>query len=207
LCILFFICLSCPLVAQTYFNKTIDINGQADPGGLIIVDGDSIFMAAQTRVGIYFYLAFLKIDHNGDTLWTKLYGNSGEDYYVGYSGSFRKSKDGNLLFCGSHKIGNEKNNYLLIKLNLFADTLWTTEYGGTENNVAYVLCEANDSTIWVSGFSQPTGQDADIPVLQFSKTGALLWDTLYGGNQNDMISSIETTQDGGFILGGRKRQL
>jgi hypothetical protein len=189
-------------VAQTYFNKTIDINGQADPGGLIIVDGDSIFMAAQTRVGIYFYLAFLKIDHNGDTLWKKLYGNNGEYFYVGYSGSFRKTKDGNLLFCGTHKLDGEAGNYYLMKLNLFADTLWTAEYGGTENNGALSLCEAEDSTIWVSGFSQATGQNANIPVLQFSKTGALLWDTIYGGNGNDAIYSIETTLDGGFILGG-----
>jgi hypothetical protein len=189
-------------VAQTYFNKTYDWNESSEVAGLIVLDGDSIIIVSDSRKGMDTYLVFSKIDHLGDTLWTKQYGKVGEHYKIAKSGAFRRSKDNNLLFVGFHKLNGQNNNYLLMKLNTKADTLWTTKHGGTENNGAQSLCEAEDSTIWVSGFSQATGQNANIPVLQFSKTGALLWDTIYGGNGNDAIYSIETTLDGGFILGG-----
>jgi hypothetical protein len=189
-------------VAQTYFNKTYDVDLQVQGGARIILDQDSFLVASQIERNGYWNLMFFKINHLGDTLWTKEYNSPNEDIFIGYSGSFRKLKDGNIILVGAARKQGEQYQYYLVKLDINADTLWTKKIGGIEGNVLYAFCEAQDSTIWTGGFSQRSGQDSDISVLQFSKDGILLWDTLYGGSGNEAIYSFETTLDGGFILGG-----
>jgi hypothetical protein len=189
-------------VAQTYFNKTYDFENRLDGGGLLILDGDSVIVVTQTKISNVWNLAFLKLDNQGDTIWTKEYIFPNENITIGKSGSFTKTLDGNLLLGGSSLVTGSENQYFLMKLTMKADSLWTKRIGGVENNVLRCLTESKDSSIWATGFIQYTGQDADIPVLKFDKHANLLWDTIYGENLYEEIYSIQQTIDGGFILGG-----
>src|SRR4029078_10269550 len=65
----------------------------------------------------------IKLNASGDTLWSKTYGGSKDDF--GYS--IINTQDNNLLMCGvSYSYTTEGYSDLyLIKVNTDGDTLWT----------------------------------------------------------------------------------
>jgi hypothetical protein len=43
---------------------------------------------------------------------------------------------------------------------------------------------------------------ADYWIIKFNNKGNKLWDKTFGGNANDMLTAVQQTSDGGYILGG-----
>ena len=72
----------------------------------------------------------IKTDSNGDILWMKTYG--GQD--GGYITSVRPTWDGGYIMCGGIKLyGHGDQDIWLIKTDANGDTLWTRDYGTTDN--------------------------------------------------------------------------
>jgi hypothetical protein len=88
---------------------------------------------------------------------------------------------------------------------------WQQSFGYTENDFLYAVRQTADDGFILGGESwSPPGNDktaanfggADYWIVRLDAEGNQLWDKAYGGNQPDILFSLQQTSDGGFVLGG-----
>jgi len=84
-------------------------------------------------------------------------------------------------------------------------TLFSRAYGGSENVGPFLraVVPAPDGGFWlVSSTSIIVGSNSNIYVLKIDASGNVLWSRTYGGSQDDWVSSVLATPDGGLLLVG-----
>ena len=95
----------------------------------------------------------LKLDNNGDTLWTKEFGANST--FDDGKRIFQQS-DGNYIVGGFTQSFQtpEKNfdNPWVLKLNQYGDTLWNKIWGGPENDGITAIIPTSDGSIISAGY-------------------------------------------------------
>ena len=165
-------------------------------------------------------IVILKTDNNGNVIWKKLIGGSGDDvcksitysddrgYFItGYTGS----SDGDI-------IGGNKGyqDIFVIKVNEMGNILWNSNFGGQEEDEGTSIISTRDNGCIVSGYttninSNPKYSDfsglhkghKDIFILKIDSSGNIIWKKVIGGSDRDESHSIVKTIDGGFVLTGQ----
>lgn len=140
------------------------------------------------------YLA--RTDKNGDTLWTRRYGESGYAYYG--QDVLQTSDSGFLLVGYSQNSSTWISKILLVKTDHNGNLLWLKHFGGDDNDKrATSLAETNDYGYIITGSSP--GQ---ILLLRLNENGDSLWEKHLN---NGYAESIKITHDQGYIItGGRQ---
>ena len=145
----------------------------------------------------------LKLDANGDTLWTKTFsagvgatakneGNSMASYNNAIYGLTGYFKTPFPIKVHAYFIGTLNNGTLL------ATKLYDTSAYGTEGNA---INKTNNGFI-IGGATTPDGFTTDSYLIRTNAYGDTIWTKSYDYSQNDVIRAVEQTNDGGFILGG-----
>jgi uncharacterized delta-60 repeat protein len=99
-----------------------------------------------------FYL--LKIDADGDTLWTRTYGGSGRDE----GRSVDQTTDGGYVIAGySWSFGAGQSDFYLVRTDADGDTLWTHTYGGTRWDYGRSVDQTTDGGYIVTGYTDSFG--------------------------------------------------
>ena len=154
----------------------------------------------------------VKLDAQGDTLWTRCYGGSASDW----SNRIITLEDSGYLVCGGVRSndGDVHGNHgqpdiWVLRLNSNGDTLWTKCYGGTAYDRAEILIRTNDNCYIMAGCSSSDDGDVhgnqgliDYYIIKINDTGDTLWTRCYGGSDNECIYDIKQTADNGFIVTG-----
>jgi hypothetical protein len=161
-------------------------------------------------------LWIIKLDSLGNKIWDKAYG--GEDDEIG--GSIKETNDGFILGGYSYSgISGDKTeasrgeyDYWVLKLDKQGNKVWDKTYGG--NGVdrlqsiditatgGYIFGGASSSGVSGEKTQRSRGGE-DYWVIAVDKNGQKLWDKTFGGE--DLLESLQclqTTRDGGYILGG-----
>lgn len=154
----------------------------------------------------------LRLDSNGDILWTKCYGGTSFDEAY----SVQITTDSLYIIAGwttstdedIHTNHGGADSWLL-KLDLMGDTLWTKCYGGSGFDYSYFIQQISDSGFVVAGHSQSNDCDVsennggwDSWILRLDSNGNIVWTKSYGGSGDDFSYNIKQTLDGGFIAAG-----
>jgi len=142
----------------------------------------------------------VKTDSQGDTLWTKTYGGTGDD--LGYA--VIQTTDGGYAISGyTSSYGAGGIDVYLIKTNSQGDTLWTRTYGGVQNDAGSSLYEAVDGGYIIVGETRSFGSGSlDAYILRTDENGDTLWTRIYGGTEPDWCSSVQQLTDFGYIIVG-----
>lgn len=77
----------------------------------------------------------------------------------------------------------------------------TTPGSPTASEEMEGVIQTSDGNLVIAG-GYDTGTDQDALIIKVDLSGNLLWAKTYGGNGNDMFTSIEATPDGGWIAAG-----
>jgi hypothetical protein len=160
-------------------------------------------------------LWLLKLDTNGDTLWTKTYGGSVDEG----NGCIVSTPDGGYAvagFTGSND-GDVRGNHgshdmWLIKLNSNGDLLWSKVYGGSSLDEARSITAAPDGGFVlagltasndndVTGYHIPTFIGFDMWIVKVDGNGNKLWAHAFGGTVDDVAISVSATA-GGYVVAG-----
>ncbi|UCE66770.1 MAG: T9SS type A sorting domain-containing protein [Candidatus Zixiibacteriota bacterium] len=134
-----------------------------------------------------------------DTLWSRLYGGPGNDY--GYW--LDETSDGGFIVVGSYfwEVGN--TDFYLVKTDEDGDTLWTNIFGGYFYDVCRWVYQTPDDGYFVAGLtSAENNTEKDIYIFKTDSLGNVLWNKIYGGDQEDGVVTGQRTADGGYILVG-----
>ncbi|WP_054560094.1 hypothetical protein [Croceitalea dokdonensis] len=163
----------------------------------------------------------LRLDANGEILWEKSFGFSGHDH----SYDIIETVDGGFFFSGfldvtssngegstnkgsghtAHGVGE----FWGTRLDADGNMLWRRYFGGTNNDRAFGVVQANDGGFILSGSSESTDFDVSNPkgsydywVVKVDKTGNLEWEKSFGGTGIDQSQDIAKTPDGAYVIVG-----
>ncbi|MBN2519363.1 MAG: T9SS type A sorting domain-containing protein [Bacteroidales bacterium] len=147
----------------------------------------------------------VKLDANGDILWTKCLGGTGsEDVH-----SIKQTTDGDyILATGSTSnngdvIGNHGgSDAWIVKLNANGDILWTKCLGGTGDETAVSIQQTKDNNYIVGCDISDANRDNNAWIVKLNSNGDILWTKYLYKSGFDFARSVQETIDGSYILSG-----
>ncbi len=162
-------------------------------------------------IGTQFIVSLPAIADAPDTLWTRTYGGTDDDY--GYS--VQECDEGGFIIAGeTSSFGAGWEDVYLIRTNADGDTLWTKTYGGTESDFGESVQECASGGFIIAGWTgfSFAGYDCDVYLIRTDSDGDTLWTKTYGGIENDWGYSVQECAptksgqaSGGFIIAGYTR--
>lgn len=135
-----------------------------------------------------------------DTVWTKTYGASGEDW----AWSVRETADSGYVIVGSSSsFASYGYDVYLIKTDVDGDTAWTRTYGGEDTDRGYSVEQTSDGGYIIAGYTRSFGvSDADVYLVKTDENGDTLWTKTYSGLGYEEARSVQQTDDDGYIVAG-----
>jgi len=163
----------------------------------IIAGSTSSFGAGNSDV----YL--LKVDQNGDTIWTKTYGGSMDDQAY----DVIQTSDGGYLVIGSTTTFTSGfSSVYAIRTDSNGDTLWTKTYEEKYSNVGCSVVQLSDGGFFFCGSTQEYASSgtADCYFIRTNSQGDTLWTKTFGGNNYDGAFNAYDVGNGIIISGTTK---
>lgn len=145
------------------------------------------------------YDAYLiKINQDGEAIWTKTYGGWGNEE----GREIILTSDNHLVFVGSSNSADLADlDIFITKIDLEGNEIWTKYIGGTEKEYGNCIKLCNDGGFIIGGetFSYDRG-DGDAYLIRTNANGDTIWTKTYGGLLADEIKSIICNADGSFTM-------
>ena len=152
----------------------------------------------------------LKINTNGDTLWTRRLDGSSP-------GSLDEAVDialdanGNVYATGWTKNSGQSNDATTVKLDANGNFIWQQAFNGVanESDRGAAIIVAPNGTIYVAGRTDTdpssTASNDNALLLAYTNAGTLLWSKQYNGtgNSNDRFTNLRLNADGTLFAIGR----
>jgi hypothetical protein len=141
----------------------------------------------------------LKTDANGDTIWTRTYGETG----LNQGSCVQQTQDGGYVVVGNtNSLGAGHNDVWLLKTDANGDTVWTRTYGGSGSDHGESVQQTLDGEYIVTG-STTSGNMVEWGVLlvKIDSSGGAVWTRTYVGYDAEG-RSVQQTLDGGYVITG-----
>ncbi|HYV91914.1 MAG TPA: T9SS type A sorting domain-containing protein [Chitinophagales bacterium] len=167
-------------------------------GGFMIIGNTKSYGAGNDDV----YM--IRTNSAGDTLWTKIFGGSGEDQ----ARSMNKTDDGGYIITGfTNSYGQGNGDVLLIKTDSSGNILFTKTYGWIdieEGKWGEQTGDGGYALIGVSGIGV-----TNVYFIKTNAQGDTVFTRMFGGISAtlDLGYSLHQTNDGGYILAGSTRDI
>jgi len=182
---------------KTYGGPQTDyahsVTSTDDGGYMIIAHTQSYGMGSLDH-----YL--LKVDQQGDSLWTRTYGGTGSDW----GGSVQQTADGGYILAGdTHSFDDPDGDIWVIRTDDVGDTLWTRTFGGSGSDRAYSVIQTDDGGYIVAGQTHALSADhVNGFAMKLDPDGNQDWMTILGGERENFIDHVIRAADGDYVAVG-----
>ncbi len=134
--------------------------------------------------------------------------------------SIQQTNDGGYILGGNSWSGISGNktesglggdDYWVVKLDSSGYIQWQNTIGGDTTDILNSIQQTLDGGYILGGYSKSNSswdktEDSkgayDYWVVKLDSSGNIQWQNTIGGDSSDVLSSIQQTLDGGYILGG-----
>lgn len=185
------------------WRKAIGGQGQESATGVAQINSGDFMLCGRTNFNSHGLFDFLiiKVNANGDTLWTQVIGGSENEE----ANSIQNTSDGGFIIAGyteSYPVGS-KNCYL-VKTDEYGDTIWTRSYGGPDDDYLHAVKQTADGGYIMTGVTNSFGVSTEnMYAIRTNSIGDTLWTRFYGqAGRWSWGHDIIETADGGFALTG-----
>jgi len=183
--------------------KSYDGGGGGDDAALALCE-------AQDSSGYYVVghwqandIWLLKLDEDGDTLWTRHYGDPAT-WDVGTD--IRPTGDGNYVIFGNTASwgGPGRRDFFLMKVDPEGNVLWKRLYGTDGSEDAYGMRVTRDGGFILAGqaYIWDFYHYDDYYVVRVDSLGNQIWANTYGGENAQEGRDVCETKDGGYAVIG-----
>lgn len=182
---------------HTYSWSTYDVarSGiETDDEGLLIVGYSEIIESNERD------FLLVKLDANGNILWTQSYGGKDNDDGVDV---IQTTDKGYAMTGYTYSYGAGSADAWLIKTDNYGKVEWKQTYGEENDDKANTLIQTADGGYALAGRTMSYGAGhVDGWLLKIDDKGMLQWSQTYGGPRWDEIEDIIQATDGGYLLVG-----
>jgi hypothetical protein len=169
---------------------------QTTDGGYIILGTSNSFNGSND-------LYLIRTNSNGDSLWTKTFGGTGNDEGI----SVQQTTDGGYIMLGTTSFGAGSDDIYLIKTDSIGNFVWSKAYGGASNDISRSFQQTTDGGYIITGITYSFGAgNVDIYLIKTNVSGDTIWTKTYGGTNFDQANSVYQTSDGNFLIIGITHQ-
>ncbi len=188
-------------VPDTLWTRTF---GEADwdfGRSIAQIDSSHYIIAGYSHsFGNGYEVYLIKIDQNGDSLWTKTYGGPNDDEVF----DIKRTPSGNLIIAGwTSSYGSGLRDAYLLHMDSDGDTFWSQTYGGSARDIAFAILPTIDDGFILAGETRSSGSGlSDLYLVKTNAQGDSLWAKTFGGTEQDFGYSVIETADSGFIAVG-----
>ncbi len=162
----------------------------------------------------------VKLDSLGNIQWQNTIGGSGSDCGASQPLTVSITSDGGYLlggpsnsFISGDKTENCKgcSDHWIVKLDSLGNILWQHTIGGSNADFLVSIEQTSDGGYVLGGLSASniSGDKTensigylDYWIVKTDSLGNIQWQNTIGGSSQDNLTTIESTSDGGIILGG-----
>lgn len=186
------------------------LGDNSDRYNKVVSDGSGNFVATgyTLRSGNYKDVLTVKLDANGDTLWThtKNGKNGGDDEGV----SLAIDASGNIYVAAYGDWGTTNNDILVIKYDQNGTKLWDTTWNSPASfdDVPVAIGLDAAGNVYVGGNAEPdtVSGSSDYVTLKFDPNGTLLWSQQYSRNgvtagKDEMAGMVVDASGNVFVTG------
>lgn len=148
----------------------------------------------------------IKIDSNGDTLWTKTYGSKLDDFAF----EILQCEDGNFLVAGKTYASEREDEYslgdidiLALKINESGEIIWKKTYGFPNNyDEFHGVGETNDGSFVFACNAVTSGVGISTNIFKTDNMGEIIWEKQIQKFEHSELTSMEVLPDGSCIFLG-----
>jgi hypothetical protein len=142
----------------------------------------------------------IRTDATGDTLWTRTYGGAKNDYSL----SVQQTQDGGFILAGgTGSRGAGGYDVWLFKTDADGNKVWDKTLGGEGREGASQVQQTRDGGYIITGYTTSYGAGgSDVWLIKTDADGDTLWTRTFGAGSDDEGSSVQQTQDGGYVIAG-----
>ncbi|HIO71682.1 MAG TPA: T9SS type A sorting domain-containing protein [Flavobacteriales bacterium] len=154
----------------------------------------------------------LRLDLNGDTIWTRSYGGTGYEY----AEDIKTTNDGGFIVVGECESSNGdvsenfgSQDYWVVKLDSVGTIQWEKSYGGSSFEVPYDVEQTADGGYIVGGYTYSNDKyvhgahgNNDYWIVRLNNIGDTLWTKALGGSGSDKAFDLFEYCDGSFTITG-----
>ena len=143
----------------------------------------------------------VKTNSNGYTEWRRDIGGE----YSDRAYAADNTEDGGFVLAGSTTSygGRDNEDFYLVNIDGEGDVEWENNFGGDHDEIAYDVIQTSDGGYLIGGSTVTFGhRGRDWWIVRADEEGEEIWSRYYGGDQDEMISSVVETEEGNFVLGG-----
>lgn len=138
------------------------------------------------------------LDEQLNLIQEKILAVSGADQWIE---CLMNLSDGYLLVGGHRTIRGNWYQALAMKLDESLEILWSRTFGGSSDEWFSNLCQLDNGYICVGSTESYGSGQADFLVVNFSKSGRLMWWKIFGGPRWERAVGVVQTRDGIMIVG------
>lgn len=144
--------------------------------------------------------ALLRIDKNGDSLWSIYFGSSPEFVVLEDVTLFQ---NGDLLVSGGRNNDNTQTHDIFVaRLDSDGNLIWDNFYGSASYQKSLASTILSDSSIIVAGFQLTQSQWFEYMLLHLETNGDSLSATVFGDANYQVCVDVVSTSDSGFAFVG-----
>lgn len=144
----------------------------------------------------------LRLNENGDTLWSKTYGGIQDD--TGYE--VQQTQDGGFIIAGYTTSFGNGGNALVVKTDSLGNLQWQKDYGGYYFDQLFSVKETTGGNYIMAGHTASSGNGMqDVWVVKINQYGDTLWTKTYGGTNDDQAEQAIITSTGNYVVVGNTK--
>ncbi len=143
-------------------------------------------------------ILLVRVDENGNELWTKTYGGNGDD-----RGTAIVALEDGFAFTGyaTNIVGGIGNDIVLYRVDAEGAILWREVFGTSGNEEAHALIRTYEGNLALAG---SINNYNDAFVAKYNLAGNLLWTRIVGyGGLGDEAFAIQELPDRSLVIAGR----
>lgn len=142
-----------------------------------------------------------RADSAGTILWKKKFNFGSWDVVS----SVTWTPDQKMVYCGTcHTFDTGALRGCLVKVDTLGNVIWAKPMPEVALSGRFIM--VNEGREYVLGNSEymGTAQSLDAAIIKTDSSGNILWKRYYGGAENDYAYCIAPSDDGGYLIMGRK---